>query len=74
MILNCIGILYLKNERNDIMQRILNIKEIAEYMGCCVSTIRNLIKNNEFPHCRVGAKYGFILDKVDKWLEENARK
>lgn len=56
------------------MNRILNIKEIAEYMGCCVSTVRNLIKKTDFPYCYVGAKYGFILEKVERWLENNGRK
>lgn len=56
------------------MKKILNIKEIAEYLGCSVSTIRNLIKKDNFPHCRIGAKYGFDLEKVERYLEENERK
>lgn len=49
-------------------EKILNIKELAEYLKCGVSTIRKLIYNNEIPYFKICSVYHFDLDVINKWI------
>ena len=54
-------------------EKILNVKELAEYLHCSVSTIRNLVRNNEIPYFRVGVKICFRQSAIDRWIYERER-
>lgn len=56
-----------------IKEEIFDIKEIACYLKCSVSTIRNLVKNNKIPNFRVGAKIYFRHSSIERWIEENEK-
>ena len=56
-----------------IKEEVFDIKEIACYLKCSVSTIRNLVKNNKIPNFRVGAKIHFRFSSIERWIEENER-
>ena len=47
---------------------IFNVKQVAKYLNCCDSTIRNLVKNNTIPFFRIGTKLNFSKEAVDIWL------
>lgn len=47
---------------------ILDIKEVAEYLNCSISTIRKLIYNNEIPYFKICSKYYFDLNVINKWI------
>lgn len=47
---------------------VLNIKEVADYLHCSVSTIRKLIRENNIPYFRIGSKLLFEKEKVEEWV------
>ncbi len=53
---------------------ILNIKELADYLNCSISTIRNLLRKGELPHFRIGKKIYFKKESIDKWVDGNESK
>ena len=55
-------------------EKILNVKELAKYLHCSVSTIRNMVRNNEIPYFRVGVKISFRQSAIDRWIYARERK
>ena len=51
----------------------LNIKEVAKYLNCSVSTIRNLVNKHEIPFFRLGVKLYFNLESIKEWIKRNER-
>lgn len=47
---------------------IIDLKELSLKLGISVSMIRKLIYNNEIPTMKIGNRYYFHLDIIDKWL------
>lgn len=54
-------------------EKIMNIKEIAMFLNCSVSTIRNLIRERKIPHFRVGMKIYFRKSVILNWIEKHER-
>lgn len=52
-------------------KEILNIKDASSYLNCSVPTIRNLIKKQNIPYFKIGAKYYFSKDSIRKWITKN---
>lgn len=48
--------------------QIFNVKEIANYLNCSVSSIRSLVRNREIPYFRIGSKLNFNKEAVDNWI------
>lgn len=48
--------------------QIFNVKEVASYLNCSVSSIRSLVRNREIPHFRIGSKLNFNKEAVDNWV------
>ena len=46
----------------------MNIKELAEYLRCSVSTIRNLVRNKEINSFRVGNRLFFRKSSINNWI------
>ena len=38
---------------------IMNVKELAKYLKCSESAIRNLVRSNSIPYFRIGVKINF---------------
>lgn len=51
--------------------KILNIKELSNYLNCSVSMIRKLIYNNEIPYFKIGNIYEFHIDIINQWILKN---
>lgn len=52
---------------------VLNVKEVAEYLGVHPQTIRNYIRKNTIPHKRMGGRNSRILfskKAIDEWIYE----
>lgn len=49
-------------------KEIVDIKELAEYLSCGISTIRKLIYNNEIPYFKILSKYYFNISLINKWI------
>lgn len=54
--------------------KIFTVKQVAEYLNCSVSTIRNLVKNNTIPFFRIGTKLNFNKEAVDNWIHRQEMK
>ena len=48
--------------------QIFNVKELADYLSCSVSSIRTLVRNKEIPYFRIGSKLNFNKEAVDDWV------
>lgn len=48
--------------------QIITIKELSEYLNCSISMIRKMIYNNEIPYFKIGNKYHFNIEIVNKWI------
>lgn len=51
------------------MKRILGVKELAEYLGVAPITIYRKVKDGEIPAVKIGRKWKFPQELIDKWLE-----
>lgn len=47
---------------------IFNVKEVANYLNCSVSSIRTLVRNKKIPYFRIGSKLNFNKEAVDNWV------
>lgn len=49
------------------------MKEICEYMGRSDVTILKLIRDQEFPACKIGGIWEADKDLVDEWRKDRIR-
>ena len=47
---------------------VMTIKEIATFLHCSQSNIRNMVKANEIPHFRLGYRIYFNKNTIETWL------
>ena len=50
------------------LKSIMNIEEVAEYLGFSTKKIYRLVETNEMPASKIGRKYRFIRGTIDSWL------
>ena len=48
---------------------VFNVKELAHYLKCSESKIRNLVRDNGIPCFRIGAKINFNKYAIDNWIK-----
>ena len=51
------------------MRKVLNVKEVKEYLSVSKSTIRKLVRENKIPYFRVASKILFDQEKINQWIE-----
>lgn len=51
------------------MRKVLNVKELKDYLSVSESTIRKLVRENKIPYFRIAAKILFDQEKIDLWIE-----
>lgn len=49
----------------------LDVKQLSEYLNISISFIRKLVRKNEIPYNKIGAKILFPKSDVDNWLKNN---
>lgn len=49
---------------------IMDVKQLASYLGIGKSKIYNLIRQKKIPASRIGRQYRFSKPVVDNWLKE----
>ncbi|MBA3052340.1 MAG: hypothetical protein CVU78_04015 [Elusimicrobia bacterium HGW-Elusimicrobia-2] len=55
-----------------IMQKeIMNVSELAEYIGVSGSKIYKLIRDKKIPASKIGRQYKFSKQVIDSWLKEH---
>ncbi|MCD6459309.1 PTS sugar transporter subunit IIA [bacterium] len=55
------------------MEKILTLKEVAQYIKLNERTILKMANNNEIPAKKIGNQWRFILSKVDEWLSREIK-
>ena len=48
--------------------KIIDIKELSDYLNCSISKIRKMIYDNEIPYFKIGNKYHFHIDRINQWI------
>lgn len=56
------------------LKRILNVKEIAEFMGMHERTIYRLVNKGKMPGFKLGGKWVFDSNKIDTWITQETDK
>jgi excisionase family DNA binding protein len=52
---------------------ILTVKEVADYLKVNERTIYRLATNGELPAFRVGASWRFRLNEINSWITEQSK-
>ena len=58
-----------KKEEEQIMEEVLNVKELTQYLRCSDSTVRKLIQNKEIPNFRIANRIYFKKALIDMWIQ-----
>jgi excisionase family DNA binding protein len=53
--------------RSILSQKVLTVKELADYLRVNPSTVYKLLKRQELPAFRVGSDWRFNIEEIDKW-------
>ena len=52
------------------VKEVMDIKELADYLGIGKSKIYSLIRTRSIPASRIGRQYRFSKEVIDSWLRE----
>lgn len=52
------------------LKSIMNVEEVANYLGFSVKKIYRLVETNKIPASRIGRQYRFVKVVVDGWLRD----
>ncbi len=47
---------------------VMNVKEVAKYLNCSESKIRNMVRDKQIPNFRIGSKLNFNKDTINRWV------
>lgn len=50
------------------MNETFDAKEVAEYLRCSVSGVRNLVRDRKIPFYRIGNRLFFKKSSIDLWI------
>lgn len=48
--------------------QVMNVKEVAKYLNCSESKIRNMVRDKQIPNFRIGSKLNFNRETIDRWV------
>lgn len=51
-------------------KEVMDIKDLAQYLGIGKSKIYSLIRQRKIPASRIGRQYRFSKEVIDSWLRE----
>jgi len=54
------------------LRRLINVRELSEYLDLSVNTIYCLVSQRRIPFVKVGRLTKFDLQKIDQWIEEHS--
>jgi len=54
------------------LRRLINVRELSEYLDLKVSTIYCMVSQRRIPFVKVGRLTKFDLQKIDDWIKENS--
>lgn len=47
---------------------VMNVKEVAEYLKCSESSIRNMVRAKKIPVFKINTKLNFNKEAIDNWI------
>jgi excisionase family DNA binding protein len=53
--------------------KLLNVKEISEYLNVSKSSVYNYIKDESIPSIKLNGRLLFSQDAINSWIESNKR-
>ena len=53
------------------IREIMNVEEVAEYLGMGTAKIYQLVEKRQIPASKIGKQYRFPKRIIDAWLESN---
>ena len=56
------------------MERLMTVKELAEFLQIGERTLRRYYSEKGLPYVMVGSQYRFRPDQVERWIEQNGRR
>ena len=56
------------NTENDVLERWVNLEEVANYLSVSKDTIRAWIKQGKIPFYRPGKMYKFKISEIDDYV------
>ena len=56
------------NTENDVLERWVNLEEVANYLSGSKDTIRAWIKQGKIPFYRAGKMYKFKISEIDDYV------
>ncbi len=51
-------------------KRLLNVPEVADYLGFSVSAIRKWVRRGMIPFNKVNGGIRFDIERIDQWLQK----
>ncbi|MBU0952109.1 MAG: helix-turn-helix domain-containing protein [Elusimicrobia bacterium] len=60
----------LTNLNSEKLPEIMDVIQLAQYLGIGKSKIYNLIRTKKIPASRIGRQYRFSKEVIDHWLKE----
>ena len=57
-----------KNTENNVLERWVNLEEVANYLSVSKDTIRTWIKQGKIPFYRAGKMYKFKISEIDEYV------
>ena len=59
-----------KRQPGEAPKEIMDVKELADYLGIGKSKIYSLIRHKKIPASKIGRQYRFSKTVIDNWLKE----
>ena len=53
---------------------VLDIKELAQYLNCSISSVRKLVRDNQIPYFRICSKICFSKEQINTWIHDKTIK
>lgn len=54
-----------------IVNRLINVKEVATYTGLSIDTLYTMVSQRRIPYVKVGRLTKFDLGLLDAWIKQN---
>ncbi len=61
-----------KFETIEITNGLMNVEQVATYLGIPKSTVYALSMTKKIPHCHIGKLLKFKKDAIDSWLSDTS--
>lgn len=61
-----------QEQKKNIERQTLNIKELAQVMGCGENKARQIVRSKGFPCIKIGNRYLIPINRFEEWLNNQA--